>query len=208
MMNPTRLVMLVVLVAALAAPVVAEGQYDSLVQRHDSLVQVYPLGPLVGLYTASFEQVLSDQLSLVLLPAYHNPQLALLRDLADELYGVKGLDHEEYDAWRLSFDAGLNWFPGGRAPKGFFLGGALAVGYLTVSDQRKSPAETDSSVVAGASLHLGYRWIWDMVSIAPRASLGYLFGFDQFEDSITEKKLQDYGRGIDWDLGVELAIAF
>ena len=105
-------------------------------------------------------------------------------------------------------DAGLNWFPGGRAPKGFFMGSALAVGYLTVSDERKSPKETDSTVVAGVSLHLGYRWIWDMVSIAPRASLGYVSGFDQFEDSIGEKKLQDYGRGIDWDLGVELAIAF
>ena len=206
MKNLTRLAMLVALVVALAAPVVAGAQQDWLRQQPDSLVQVYPLGPLVGLYTASFEQVLSDQLSLVLLPAYHNPQLALLRDLADELYGVKGLDHQDYDAWRLSFDAGLNWFPGGRAPKGFFLGGALAVGYLTVSDERKS--QTDSSVVAGASLHLGYRWIWDTVSIAPRASLGYLFGFDQFEDSIDEKKLQDYGRGLDWDLGVELAIAF
>ena len=87
-------------------------------QQHDSLVQVYPLGPLVGLYTASFEQVLSDQLSLVLLPAYHNPQLALFRALADELYGVEGLDHEEYDAWRLSFDAGLNWFPARKSAQG------------------------------------------------------------------------------------------
>lgn len=207
--NLTRLAVLVVFVVALgAAPVVAEAQYDSLVRQHNSLVQVYPLGPLVGLYTASFEQVLDDQLSLVLLPAYHNPQFALFRDLADELYGVKGLNHDDYDAWRLSFDAGLNWFPEGGAPKGFFLGGALAVGYLTVSDQRESPAETDSSVLLGASLHLGYRWILDMVSIAPRASLGYLFGLDQFEDSIGEKKLQDYGRGLDWDLGVELAIAF
>ena len=206
MRNLTRLVMLVVFVVGLAAaPAVAE-EHDS--AQHDSLVQVYPLGPLVGVYTASFETVLADELSLVLLPAYHNPQFALLRNLADDLYGVKGLEHDEYDAWRLSFDVGLNYFPGGQAPRGIFLGGALAVGFLTVSDERESPAATDSTVIAGASLHLGHRWIWGNVSIAPRASLGFIFGFEQFDDSIGEQKLRDYGRGIDWDLGVELAIAF
>ena len=206
MRNLTRLVVLVVFAVALAAaPAVAE-EHDS--AQRASLVQVYPLGPLVGVYTASFETVLADQLTLVLLPAYHNPQFALLRTLADDIYGVKGLEHDEYDAWRLSLDVGLNYFPGGLAPRGIFLGGALAVGFLTVSDERESPAATDSTVIAGVTLHLGHRWIWGSVSIAPRASLGYIFGFEQFDDVIGEQKLRDYGRGIDWDVGVELAIAF
>ena len=194
-----KFMVVAVVVIAAAAPAFA--------QEEKSLIQVYPLGPLVGLYTVSFEQVIGDSLGLAWRPSYHNPQWALLRNIADNIYGVEGLKHNDYNAWRLGLTMSVNYFIGERAPKGFFMGGGATVGYLTVADERENPDVTESTFLLGGSVHLGYRWLLGSIAIAPRASLGGLFGLDDF-DALDDQRLQEYGRGLDWELGVDLAYTF
>ena len=65
---------------------------------------------------------------------------------------------------------------------------------------------TDMLEVGGA-VHAGYRLILGSIAISPRAELGGLFAFDDFRN-IDEARLKEFGRGLDWDVGVDLAITF
>ncbi len=200
--NPRRwrFVLFAVVLAGIAA---APG----FTQRPGSLLQIYPLGPLVGLYSASFEQVLSDESSIFVRTIYHNPQWALFRDLADYLYGVEGLRHEAYAAWRVKAIVGVSYFLGRAAPEGLFLGGGVALGYVAVRDDMTSPKQVAESLLVGGAVHAGYRLILGSIAISPRAELGGLFAFDDFRN-IDEARLKEFGRGLDWDVGVDLAITF
>ena len=116
-----RFVPLIALLGALVAvPGMAQTAEDK-----TTVVGLNLLGPVVGLYSGSFEQAIDDDLSIFVIPTYFNAKAGIF----DALASVAAIKREDYDIWFISVAAGVNYFVNGAAPTGVFAGAWLQPGY-------------------------------------------------------------------------------
>ena len=76
----------------------------------------------------------------------------------------------------LGTDLGVSFYPSGNALSGFFLGGGFHVSYwlfrwYDLSDYENITWTDNTTVVIGAMIMTGHRWMWDFVSITPSVGL-------------------------------------
>ena len=188
-----RFVLLVVVLAALiAAPGFAQMHEKS------TLVSINPVGPLLGVYSASFEQALDVELSISVGATYFNAKAGLL-GAGINLAGV-----EDYEFWSFSGSVGVNYYVSGTAPAGGFVGAAVEPGYLKVTLEQV-PVE---SVLLGAAAYAGYRaFFFDSIAIAPYVGIGYAYAFADFSE-IDNDNLRAATGGIAFPFGINVSIAF
>lgn len=200
--------LLVAMPGIVVAPAMAQTAEDK-----TTVVGVNLLGPVFGLYGGSFEQAIDDDLSILITPSYLNSKAGIF----DPLAGLEHIRSEDYDAWSLSVAVGANYFLDGTAPTGVFAGAWLQLGYgsfrfeSTALDSRgdRKPVE-DSTVILGAGAHVGYRLIWDPVSITPLVGISYQLALNDasgFHPDM-ENLVGSIKTGLRFPWGIEVGIAF
>ena len=183
-----------VLLAVLASP--AFSQTDD----RDSLVGINPVGPLFGVYSGSFEQVVDYHLSVYVRAAYFDPSLSVL---------ASDLLPETWEYWYLNGELGANYYPEGTAPAGFFAGVGVAPGYFLLNDA------ADVEVTGfqfGVVTQLGYQVLWGPVAIAPRVIMGHRWVFGDLvgidDSGLKERKIEGVVSGFSLGVGLDVSIAF
>ena len=170
-------------VAALLLVTAAFGFADK--HGPSSLIGVNPVGPVLGVYSASYESAIDDTWSWFIEGRYINPRLSLLMlvfDLGDD-----------WSLWYLGAAGGANYSLSGTVLEGAFIGGYATAGYGQVDVNTKDTTAALSGMVLGGGVRLGYRITWGIISIAPQISAGYSYAFI---DGVTDKEIND-GRGAD-----------
>ena len=201
-------VLLIALLGSVAAPAIAQTAEDD-----TAVVGFNLLGPAFGLYSGSFEQALDDYLSIFLIPSYLNPQAGIFDPLASRRH----IEPEDYHVWSLSVAAGAHYFVNGLAPTGVFAGVWLQPGYgsfrfdATALDPKGDRRPVDgSTVLLGAGAHVGYRLIWDPVSITPRVGVSYQLALNDASGFHPDMKnlAGSVKTGLQFPWGIEVGIAF
>ena len=210
-----RFVPLIALLGALVAvPGMAQTAEDK-----TTVVGLNLLGPVVGLYSASFEQAIDNDLSIFVIPSYFNANVSIF----DPLAGVNGMRdesqkivHKHLDVWSISVAAGVNYFVNGTAPVGVFAGAWLQPGYgsfrfeSTALENRDGEPVVDSTVILSVGAHVGYRLIWDLVAITPRVGISYQLALNEASGFYPGMgSLVDSVRsGLRFPWGIDVGIAF
>ena len=200
--------LIVALGMLVAAPSFAQTAEDK-----TTVIGLNLLGPMVGLYSGSFEQVLDDDLSIFVIPAYYNAKFGIFNPLPPDSTGIQA-DH--YDVWSVSIAAGANYYVNGVSPTGVFAGAWLSPGYASARFQEsalKDPTGTKLeswTVLIGAGAHVGYRVIWGPVALTPRVGVSYQLAFTPFEGFVTKMNnvVANVNSGLRFPWSIELAIAF
>ena len=203
-----RFVPLIALLGALVAvPGMAQTAEDK-----TTVVGLNLLGPVVGLYSASFEQAIDNDLSIFVIPSYFNAKAGIF----DALASFADIRPEDYDIWFISVAAGVNYFVNGAAPTGVFAGAWLqpGYGYARFEGSALNPDFDEtfkgSTVTLSAGAHVGYRLIWGPVAITPRVGISYQLALDEvsrFHPNM--RSLADnVNTGLRFPWGIDLGIAF
>lgn len=135
-----------------------------------TLISGNPFGPLYGLYAVTIERIVEPDLGVVVAPIYYNVRYSAYRSLLDN--GTR--------AWHAGALAGINSYPGGRAPRGFYWGAYFRAGYMELEDVNGDAG----GVFVAPSAALGFRILIGRLAITPRLRIGYalpLFDYDSFE---------------------------
>lgn len=216
-MHRLRVRALIGLLGALAAaPGVAQMAEDK-----TTVIGVDLLNPLVGRYSASFEQVLDGDISLFAIPTYYNVKGAIFGAVPEKAM----IEDTDYDVWSVTVAAGANYYVNGVAPTGVFAGAWLAPGYAyarfeDTAVKDGSPDNTGTgTVLIGAGAHVGYRVIWGPVALTPRVGVSYQIAFTSFEgyhghnqrnpgDKNLRPIMENVASGLRFPWSIELAIAF
>ena len=143
-----------------------------------SLLGVNPVGPVLGIYSASYESTMDETWSWFVEGAYINPRLSLLSlvlDLGDD-----------WSLWYLGAAGGANYYLSGTVLEGAFIGGYVTAGYGQVDVNTEDTTAPLSGLVLGGGVRLGYRITWGIISIAPQISVGYSYAFI---DGVTDKEI-------------------
>ena len=194
------------------AGVVAAPGFGQTAEDRTTVVGLNLLGPVVGLYSGSFEQAIDDELSIFVIPTYFNAKAGIF----DALASVGGIEREDYDIWFLAVAAGVNYFLDGTAPAGVFAGGWLQPGYgyarfegSALGVGEREPLE-GGTVTLTAGVHVGYRLIWGPVAITPRVGISYQFALDPVSgfDPQIRTLADNVGTGLQFPWGVDIGIAF
>ena len=203
-----RFVPLIALLGALVAvPGMAQTAEDK-----TTVVGLNLLGPVVGLYSGSFEQAIDNDLSIFVIPTYFNAKAGIF----DALASFADIQPEDYDIWFISVAAGVNYFVNGAAPTGVFAGAWLQPGYGyarfegSALDPDFDERFADSTVTLSAGAHVGYRLIWGPVAITPRVGISYQLSLNEVSRFDTRmRSLADNVRsGLRFPWGIDLGIAF
>ena len=201
-------VLLIAMLGIVAAPAIAQT-----VEENTTVVGLNLLGPVFGLYSGSFEQAIDDDLSIFVIPSYLNPKAGIF----DALASKEHIKRKHYDIWFLSVAAGANYFVNGTAPAGVFAGAWLQPGYasfrfdataLDPSGDREPVV--GSTVILSAGAHVGYRLIWDPVSITPRVGVSYQLALNDASGFHPDMKnlVGSVKTGPQFRWGIEVGIAF
>lgn len=199
------------LIGALGMLVAASG-FAQTAEDKTTVIGLNLLGPMVGLYSGSFEQVLDDDLSIFVLPAYYNVKAAIFGALPAK----SAIKPDDYDVWSVSIAAGANYYVNGVSPTGVFAGAWLSPGYAYARFDRaalKDPTgeKRDSgTVLLGAGAHVGYRVIWGPVALTPRVGVSYQLAFTPFDGFHKDMSniVANVNSGLRFPWSIELAIAF
>ncbi len=203
-----RFVPLIALLGALVAvPGMAQTAEDK-----TTVVGLNLLGPVVGLYSGSFEQAIDNDLSIFVIPSYFNAKAGIF----DALASVAAIKREDYDIWFISVAAGVNYFVNGTAPVGVFAGAWLQPGYgsfrfkSTALENRDGEPVVDSTVILSVGAHVGYRLIWGPVAITPRVGISYQLALDEVSgfDTRMRSLVDNVNTGLRFPWGIDLGIAF
>ena len=203
-----RFVPLIALLGALVAvPGMAQTAEDK-----TTVVGLNLLGPVVGLYSGSFEQAIDDDLSIFVIPTYFNAKAGIF----DALASVAAIKREDYDIWFISVAAGVNYFVNGAAPTGVFAGAWLQPGYGyarfegSALDHDLGETLEGSTVILSAGAHVGYRLIWGPVAITPRVGISYQLSLDEVSGFNTQMRslVANVNTGLRFPWGIDLGIAF
>jgi hypothetical protein len=203
-----RFVPLIALLGALVAvPGMAQTAEDK-----TTVVGLNLLGPVVGLYSGSFEQAIDDDLSIFVIPTYFNAKAGIF----DALASVAAIKREDYDIWFISVAAGVNYFVNGAAPTGVFAGAWLQPGYGyarfegSALDHDLGETLEGSTVILSAGAHVGYRLIWGPVAITPRVGISYQLSLDEVSGFDTQMRslVANVNTGLRFPWGIEVGIAF
>ena len=184
---------LVVLLALVVSP--AFAQFED----RDTLIGIDVGGPVFGIYSGSFEQVLLDDVSIYVRGGYENPEYSLW--FAESI-------NEAWDLWSIEGQIGANYYPQNLAPEGLFAGIALRPAYVYASD---GDDEADTFTL-GFMTQLGYRLVLgDSVVIGPYGRFGYAWRFNELtglDGDDSDGTLANYGFGFLIRAGIDVSIAF
>ena len=203
-----RFVPLIALLGALVAvPGMAQTAEDK-----TTVVGINLLGPVVGLYSGSFEQAIDNDLSIFVIPTYFNAKAGIF----DALASFADIQPEDYDIWFISVAAGVNYFLNGAAPTGVFAGAWLQPGYGyarfegSALDPDFDKRFEGSTVTLSAGAHVGYRLIWGPVAITPRVGISYQLALDEVSgfDTRMRSLADNVNTGLRFPWGIDLGIAF
>ncbi len=178
-----------VVVVLLLIPSAAFGADGS---RPRNLISFNPLGPLIGLYSGSFEHALDDEVSVAVSPTYYNWNFGLLGLLTDD----------DWTFWYFSVDGGANYYFD-RTLEGIYAGGVAVLGYGTVGYR----TEKVNTLVLGAQGHAGYRWIFDWVAVAPQIGMRYEVVTADYEGELGAVPPTSVG-GFSFPIAIQVALAF
>lgn len=188
---------LAVLLAA-GSPAFADGH------DRDTLIGANLAAPLFGVYSATFQQLVRNDLSIFVRPVFYEPRWGVVWQ------AERALVPEDWEYWELYADLGANYYPQNNAPEGFFAGLGLAPGYLHLKDGAATEAP---GFRLGIVTQLGYQFVWGPVAVAPRGSMVYRMPFadlDSLDDGPLNNPntIEEVVRGFQLDFGLDLAIAF
>ena len=158
-----RRVLYLSLAVLLAGVTPAGAQSD----ERDTLLGVNPVGPLFGVYSGAFQQLLQDDLSIFVRGTYFAPEWSVVyRDLVPEDRRVP----EDWEHWSVDAEIGANYYPQDSAPSGFFAGVGVSPSYLFLRDESDNEA---AGLRLGVVTQVGYQFVWGPIAVAPRASMGH-----------------------------------
>ena len=159
--------------------------------ERDTLIGINPVGPLFGVYSGSFQQLLGNDLGIFVRAVYFDSKWSVLyRDLMPERWSVGG-------------ELGANYYPQDSAPEGFFAGVGVASDYLFLRD-------AEEGLRFGVVTQIGYQVLWGPVALAPRATMGHRWVLGELERSESAADIEN-GSGIKgfWlGIGLDFSIAF
>ena len=182
---------LIVLLALVVSPVFAQFS------DRDTLIGIDVGGPVFGIYSASFEQVLLDDVSIYVRAGYENPEYSLL---------FRESMKEGWEAWSVDAHIGANYYPQNLAPEGFYAGVALRPAYVSASD---GTAEAETFTL-GFMTQLGYRFVIGPVVVGPYGKVAHAWVFDPLPafDGDDDEFLSRFGAGFLISAGIDVSIAF
>ena len=164
-------------------------------EDRDTLIGIDVGGPVFGIYSGSFEQVLLDDVSIYLRGGWQNPAYSLLfQESVDAAW----------DVWSIDAQIGANYYPQNLAPEGFFAGLGLRPAYASVSDG-ETTAETFS---LGFITQMGYRLVIGPVVFGPYGKMAYAWPFNEPPAFGGEEFLSNFGTGFLLSAGIDVSIAF
>ena len=161
----------------------------------DTLIGIDVGGPVFGIYSGSFEQVLLDDVSIYVRGGYENPEYSLLYRESIE---------EGWDLWSIDGQIGANYYPQNLAPEGLYAGVGLRPAFVRVSDGT-TEAET---FTLGFTTQLGYRLVIGSVVVGPYGRMAYAWAFDSLPAFGGEETLSRFGSGFLLSAGIDVNIAF
>ncbi len=169
--------------------------------ERDTLLGVNLAGPLFGVYSGSFQQLLQNDLSIFVRAAYFAPEWSVVyRDLVPE----------DWTYWAVDGEVGANYYPQDIAPSGFYAGVGLAPSYLFLRDQDGNEA---AGLRLGMVTQVGYQFVWGPIAVGPRASMGYhwvLAELSALEDADVQNEngIKGVVSGFWLGAGLDLSVAF
>ena len=181
-----------VLLAFIASP--AFAQFSD----RDTLIGIDVGGPVFGIYSGSFEQVLLDDVSIYFRGGYENPEYSLW---------FRESINEAWDVWSVEGQIGANYYPQNLAPEGLFVGIALRPSYVSASD---GDNEADTFTF-GFMTQLGYRFVIGSVVVGPYGRFGYAWPFNELTGLTGDdgdQTLGRFGSGFLLRAGIDVSIAF
>ena len=193
----------VLMIALLTVTGVLTGVSTGFAQsdERETLIGVDIAGPLFGVYSGTFQQLLQNDLSIFVRGVYFDPKWGLVyRELVPESWTYRTVDVE----------IGANYYPQNSALSGFFAGVGAAPGYLFLRDH-------ENKVVAGFRIgvvtQLGYRFVWGPIAVGPRVGMGYqwelaeLEGLAEHPDIQHEQGIEGVVSGFSLGVGLDISIA-
>lgn len=187
---------------ALAVALLAAGPAFAEIDERDTLIGVNAAAPLFGFYSATFQQLVRNDLGIFVRPVFYYPAWSLVwRD-------ARALVPDKWNYWELYADLGVNYYPQNDAPQGFFAGLGMAPGYLYLQDHVKNEAPGFRLAVV---TQIGYQFVWGPVAVTPRGSMVYRMPFadlDSLDDAGPEGGIDRVVSGFQLGFGLDLAIAF
>ena len=211
-------VLLIVGGVAIASSGAAEKPAERPALKEPStVVGVNLLGPVLGLYSGSLEHSVGDALSLFVIPSYYNLKFGILDPFA---LSEGWIERDDYDFRVVSISVGANYFINHGAPSGLFVGALIEPGYYSgqVRGSALDPNFNGVSLdlegyVITAAAHVGYRLIWDRVTVTPRVGVGYQFSLDSMlvtsvsdDMGLVLRGFLDNGWLLPW--GIDIGVAF
>ena len=179
---------------------VAGGHHLAHAER-DTLLGVNLAGPLFGIYSGSFQQLLQNDLSIFVRGTYF-----------DQRWEVVDLVRlpEEWTYWSVDAELGANYYPQDIAPTGFYAGVGVAPSYLFLRDQDGNEA---AGFRMGMVTQVGYQFVWGPVAVGPRGSMGYHWlvaelSALQDRDVQHENGIEGIVSGFWLGVGLDLSVAF
>ena len=192
-----RRVLYLSLAVLLAAVSPAFAQSD----ERDTLLGVNLAGPLFGVYSGAFQQLLQNDLSIFVRGRYF-----------DQRWNVVDLVRlpEEWTYWTVDAEIGANYYPQDMAPSGFYAGVGVSPSYLFLRDGAGNEA---AGLRLGVVTQVGYQFVWGPVAVGPRASMGHqwvLAGLSALEDDDVEHEsgIKGVVSGFWLGVGLDLSVAF
>ncbi len=175
-----------------------------------NLVSANLFSPIIGFYSGSYELAVDDHLSAYVSPRYFNYNLGIQRVFFYD---------ENFSWWSLQSDFGVNYYLEGALEE-LYVGGGPVLGYERIAydytENDSSFTASASGLTFGAQAHVGYRFIFDFISIAPQAGLRYTatladaeaeFDDPAIPDTIRESA-SDVSGSLSFPLGIGISIAF
>ena len=194
----------VLFITVITAAVLLTGVHPAFAQtdERDTLIGVDLGGPLFGIYSGAFQQLLQNDLSIFVRGVYFNPQWSVVyRDLVPETWTY----------WSVDVEIGANYYPQDSAPEGFFAGVGVAPGYLFLRD---SINEEVTGFRIGVVTQIGYQVLLGPIALAPRLGMGHQWVFAELDlldddaDIQNENGIAGVVTGFMLSAGLDVSIAF
>ena len=169
--------------------------------ERDTLLGVDLAGPLFGIYSGSFQQLLQNDLSIFVRGRYF-----------DQRWNVVDLVRlpEDWTYWTVDAEIGANYYPQDSAPSGFYAGVGVSPSYLFLRDKSGNEAQ---GLRLGVVTQVGYQFVWGPIAVGPRAGMGHqwvLAGLSALEDADVENEngIKGVVSGFWLGVGLDLSVAF
>ncbi len=204
------LVVVLILVATVAGFGQGVGEEGNKVRDGGprNIVSANVFGPLLGVYAGSYELAIDDNLSAYVSPRYFNWNLGLQRFLPFSEYMT---------AWSVQGDFGANYYLEGALEE-LYVGGGPVLGFSRFAfDDGDFVISEVTGLTLGAQAHVGYRFIFDFISIAPQAGIRFTTTmtdvdvaeeWEAFGEPVVLNPARDFGANLQFPIGVNVSIAF